>query len=292
MLPASTTITHGRRRARSRAWPGRSRLLGHLAPTAPLTHVHAGPIVFQVRQFGQGRVDSITAQASAEDGHVDAFTLDAGDAFGVLTGHRLVRVARVVVDGIGFKPADLTSTGGADALSMTADDAGAAAQLDAGQPVTVRVFLKDDRTIDLKAVIGPSRPEVSLLGKSVEPPPQGGPISIELSDPNELATTGKLTFSIRAQRPAQFSGREAIELAAANDAVLAALTTASGLTLEDNEVAVAALDPVKTLGPSAYGPLQFRVNEDGAPGQWQALAALVRLPVLTDLKRPSDRDRP
>jgi hypothetical protein len=47
------------------------------------------------------------------------------------------------------------------------------------------------------------------------------------------------------------------------------------------------LDPVKAFGPSAFGPLQFRVLQNGIAGDWQPLATLVRLPQLKELTCPA-----
>src|SRR5207245_1150378 len=45
------------------------------------------------------------------------------------------------------------------------------------------------------------------------------------------------------------------------------------------------LDPMKLLGPSAFGPLKFRpVSDDGAEGDWQPLASLVRMPDLKEVR--------
>jgi hypothetical protein len=63
-----------------------------------------------------------------------------------------------------------------------------------------------------------------------------------------------------------------------------------GITLEDARVAVAVLDPAKAFGSSAFGPLQFRVTAHDAAGDWQPLATLVRLPMLSDLKCPATRE--
>jgi hypothetical protein len=60
-----------------------------------------------------------------------------------------------------------------------------------------------------------------------------------------------------------------------------------GMTLENNKVALATLDPAKAFGSSAFGPLQFRVVANGVDGDWQPLATLVRLPVLQTLKCPA-----
>ena len=61
-----------------------------------------------------------------------------------------------------------------------------------------------------------------------------------------------------------------------------------GITLEDAQVAVATLDPAKAFGPSAFGPLQFRVITHDAAGDWQPLATLVRLPMLSELEVSRD----
>ena len=51
------------------------------------------------------------------------------------------------------------------------------------------------------------------------------------------------------------------------------------LTLQDSRTVFAVLDPMKLLGPSAFGPLKFRpVTADGAEGDWQPLVNFVRVP--------------
>src|SRR5580693_233209 len=59
------------------------------------------------------------------------------------------------------------------------------------------------------------------------------------------------------------------------------------MTLENSKVALATLDPAKAFGGSAFGPLKFRVIVNGAAGDWQPLATLVRLPELQNLKCPA-----
>ena len=53
------------------------------------------------------------------------------------------------------------------------------------------------------------------------------------------------------------------------------------LTMQDSKTVLAVLDPMKLLGPSAFGPLKFRpVGGDGINGDWQSLVNLVRVPML------------
>ncbi len=57
------------------------------------------------------------------------------------------------------------------------------------------------------------------------------------------------------------------------------------LTPQDSKTIFAVLDPMKLLGPSAFGPLKFRpVAADGIDGDWQPLATLVRIPVLQGVR--------
>jgi len=98
---------------------------------------------------------------------------------------------------------------------------------------------------------------------------------------------------VRAKSPAVFGHDEAIEVATADESFSTALTMGNGaITLENSNVAVAQLNPTKAFGPSAFGPLRFRVVANGVTGDWQPLATLVRLPVLKELKCPATADMP
>jgi hypothetical protein len=52
------------------------------------------------------------------------------------------------------------------------------------------------------------------------------------------------------------------------------------------------LNPRKAFGPSAFGPLRFRpVEADGTKGDWQALATLVRVPAIKEIRCPESPDK-
>ena len=138
--------------------------------------------------------------------------------------------------------------------------------------------------MSLKTVVAPPRPEVALIGKSVQQAGPTGSVTIQLTDPSELPQNAVLTFSLRAQRPDRFTGREAIEVATMTGDASTTLTVGSGLTLEDPQVVVATLDAGKSFGPSAFGTLEFRILDGDDAGEWRPLAALVRLPALKALK--------
>ena len=47
---------------------------------------------------------------------------------------------------------------------------------------------------------------------------------------------------------------------------------------------LATLDTGKAFGSSVFGPLRFRVVQDGGAGDWRPLGDLVRLPILNELQ--------
>jgi hypothetical protein len=132
------------------------------------------------------------------------------------------------------------------------------------------------------------RPSVKLIAKSVQLSSSSSDSNIRLADQDELPNDAKLTFSLRAQSPPVFAHDEKIEVATADESFSTNLNLGNGgITLENEKVAVALLDPASAFGPSAFGRLQFRVIANGVTGDWQPLVTLVRLPMLRELKCPS-----
>ena len=93
---------------------------------------------------------------------------------------------------------------------------------------------------------------------------------------------------MRAVTPAAFDQDESIQVATTDGLYSTILSlTNGGITLENQQVAIATLDPARAFGPSAFGPLQFRVIDAGVKGGWQPLATLVRLPQLHHMVCPA-----
>jgi hypothetical protein len=174
---------------------------------------------------------------------------------------------------------------------LITSDGKAANVLKEGEASTAKVVLNDSRILNLETTVASPRPKVTLIGKSAQPSASNAANNLQLSDPDELPQNEPLTFSIHAQVPAEFSGEEKIEVGTIHGAYLTTLTLSSGLTLEDSQVAVATLDTGKAFAASAWGPLRFRVIENGVAGHWQPLATLVRLPAFGDLKCPDSPDQ-
>jgi hypothetical protein len=259
-----------------------------VAVTIPLRETHPGALQLEVKQYGTVTAQTIPLRAFAEEGHLDSFTLHAGDAQGVLKGSRLEGVSELSFDGVTFTPGKITSTMASDELPMVAKDAKAAGNLKDGSAGQAEVSLDDGRTMNVDASVTDPRPSVDLIGKSVQSSPSSAGSNIELANQDELPQDAKLTFSVRAVSPKSFTRSEQIQVATEDEAYTATLSLDNGgMTLENGKVALATLDPARAFGNSAFGPLQFRVVVNGAAGDWQPLATLVRLPVLQTLKCPA-----
>ena len=263
-----------------------------VAVTVPLKETHPGALQLEVKQFGTVTAQTIPLRAFAEAGHLDSFTLHAGDPQGMLKGSRLEDVATLTLDGVTFTPGKTNSTMGSDELPMVAKDGNAAANLKQGMAAQAQVTLADGRTQTVEAVVTDPRPSVALIGKSVQASASSTGSNIQLSNQDELPQDAKLTFSVRAQSPKSFRRSEQIQVATQDESFTSTLSLDNGgMTLENGQVALATLDPAKAFGGSAFGPLKFRVIADGAAGDWQPLATLVRLPVLQTLKCPPGDDQ-
>jgi hypothetical protein len=273
-----------------------------------LQNTPPGKFTVAISQFGLSAPDDLTLQAYSEAGHLGGFTLYARDQQGLLRGTRLDEVASLELNGLHFAPGALSRADDQDELQMSLAPQAVKAGFQPAQKLVAKVSLKDGRTLPLPVTIASPRPEVRLITKSIQraqispPPPiqqlpqtsppapaaqpNSPPLQIHLSAPDELPLTATLSFAVKAVSPDHFPRTQSLDVATEDESLHTTLSVANGrLVLEDARTAVATLDPQKDLGASAFGPLKFRpVAENGAAGDWQPLAQLVRLPVLTQLK--------
>ncbi len=252
-----------------------------------------GPVTIELKQWGLPENDKLPLQAYSEAGHLDSFTLYAGDQQGTLKGTRLDEVASLDLNGIYFVPAELTRVDQEDNLRMTTSDAAVSQRAQPDQKVAAKVALKDGRVLDLPITVAAARPKVSLLSKNVERSAAATISAIRLTDTNELPQDGRLSFFLKAEAPAAFTHAEKIEIASNDSAFHTLLAESDGsLTLQDAHTMRVVFDPLKSFGPGAFGPLRFRpVSAVGVAGDWQPLITLVRVPVLTDLHCPAAPDK-
>jgi len=249
----------------------------------------AGPMKLRLRQFGLSQPDELSVQAYAEAAHLETFAINAGDAQGVLKGTRLDEVERFELKGIHFVPAKLTRANEKDELLLSAGAEPVSLRFQ--ERLTAHVSLKDGRVLELPTTVEPPRPKVTLLSKNIQ---FASPSAITLGSPDELPIDGEISFVLKSEIPERFPRNEKIEVATQDESFGVLLSFADGsLFLRDAETSLAVLDPRKTFGVSAFGPLRFRpIAADGSKGDWQPLATLVRVPILKELHCPIGPDTP
>ena len=265
-----------------------------IVATLPLKDEQPGPLTLVIKQAGLPAPRTVDVAGFAEEGKYDAFMLHAGDPGGVLTGTRLDGVASLQLNGVKFTPGKLSRSGATDSLELMSQSAGTSpvTSLAAGAKTTAQVTLKDGRVVPVPTSVDAARPSVSLLNKNVQlaAAAQGSSITMKLGAPDELPLDGKLTFALRSESPAAFGKGEAVEIATVDGLQSVTFSLQSGqLVLQDAKTAIATLDPSKSFGASAFGPLRLRpVMADGTAGDWLPLATLVRLPSLEGYSCPAD----
>jgi hypothetical protein len=253
----------------------------------PLQNATAGALKMQVKKFGLREADVVSLHAYAEAARLDTLIIHAGDVDGILRGTRLDEVSKVEVNKVSFVPETLARDNQQDELKLATHDTAAATALKPGDAVAAHVTLKDGRTLDLNTPIAGPRPQLKLLSKSVQSSINSDEkATIQLGNSNELPQDGRLSFFLKTQIPENFPPAEKVEVATADESFHVLLSEKDGnLTLQDSKTVFATLDPMKLLGPSAFGPLKFRpVNDGDVEGDWQPLASLVRMPDLKEVR--------
>ncbi|MGC2450685.1 MAG: hypothetical protein WA477_23770 [Candidatus Sulfotelmatobacter sp.] len=247
----------------------------------PLQKATAGWVTMEIKKFGLHEVDQIPLHTYAEAARLDSFGIHAGDADGLLKGTRLDQVASLELNGFHFAPGSLTRANQQDELKLSTLDAGVKAKLQPGESIVAHVTLKDGRALDLKSAVEAQRPAVSILTKSIQLDPSMPP-AVRLGSQEELPQDARLNFFLKTQAPETFPPTEKIEVATSDESFRVLLSFKDGnLTMQDTKTVLAVLDPMKLLGPSAFGALKIRpVSADGINGDWQPLISLVRIPML------------
>jgi hypothetical protein len=253
----------------------------------PLQNTLPGSATILLNEFGFAQPDEVQLNAYAEPGHMERFVINAGDQQGVLSGTRLDEVASLDLDGIRFIPVNLSRVEQKDELRLSTSSSAAILP---EHTLVAHAGLKDGRTFEVPATVLPARPKVALVNKSIQP--GSAPSTVRLENPDDLPQDGHLIFFLRSEIPEIFSRTEKIEVAAADNSFEAFLSVNDGdVVLEDAHNVLATLDPLKSFGPSAFGPLRFRpVDANGAKGDWQSLVTLVRTPSLKEIDCPAKPD--
>ncbi|HKD71824.1 MAG TPA: hypothetical protein VKB61_06820 [Candidatus Acidoferrum sp.] len=257
----------------------------------PLEHEHPGQIELKVAQFGLSQPDVIPVPTFAEAAHLEHFKIYSGDQQGVLSGTHLEQVSCLELEAVCFAPSKESRLTGSS-LDLVAENPGATYSLQPGATLSARVTLNDGRVLEVPATVETPRPKIALVSKNLQQPSAAS--TIRVGNPDELPQDGRLSFFLRADVPPNFPLSEKVEVATEDGAFSTMLSVSAGtLILQDANSALAVFDPLKAFGPAAFGPLHFRpVDADGAKGDWQPFAVLVRIPSLTEIHCPNDPDKP
>ena len=253
-----------------------------------------GALHLSIHQHGEPQTQTVAAETFSEPARLNALELHAGDTVATLTGTSLDQVKSLSLSGLDFAPVPASgdaaqSEASNTTLKFSLPPNTAAPKFQRGDKLTAHFTLKDGRSLILPVTVAPPRPTITLLSKNVAQPVNS---PIHLTDDDDLPVTQQLTFSLRSPEPFPRTGQ--IEVSNADDSLRTTLSVPAGtLVLQNPHTLLATLDPLKTFGTSAYGPLRVRaVSPDGIAGDWLPLATLVRLPVLKDLHCPADATQP
>jgi len=258
----------------------------------PLAKAPAGDSALVVKQFGLTQAAEVPLRIYEEACRLDEFDVHTGDAQGLLKGSCLDRVQSLEAFGVRFKPAETAPALPINALTheplaMLAEAAPHAAK---DVPAAASAQLLDGRKLEVKVVVLPPRPRVTLLGKAVEPAAS----MIHLGGEEDLPVDGRLHFRLRSDVPAIFAPAEKIEVASVDGFYRAELTLENGGLIRQNQhTLMATLELTRRSGASAFGAMRFRpVSPEGYTGDWLPLVTLVRLPEISDVRCPAAREEP
>jgi hypothetical protein len=270
--------------------------------TVSLKTINPGALHLAVHQFGEPKPDTVATQTFSEPAVLTTLELHAGDTTADLTGNSLNQVSQLAINDLVYAPAPPSTPSNQDTASpipapsdpdtnlrLTLPPNVQAPRLRVGEKLTARFTLNDGRTLTLPVTVAPPRPSVTLISKSIG---QSNASPIHLADQDDLPVNQQLTFSLKSVSAFPRTGQ--LEIANADDSLRAMVSVANGnLVLQNPHTLLVTLDPLKTFGTSAFGPLRLRpVSPDGTTGDWLPLVTLVRLPTFTDLRCPADTTQP
>lgn len=256
---------------------------GQLALTVPLKDARPGEVVIELYQPGAAEPATLTMRARPQASRLDKLATHVGDRSGLLSGQRLDQVAKVELAGIELLPAGLTREGDIDRLQLAAQGEGAGI---AGEPGSAKVTLSDGRVLNVGVTVAPPRPKISLIERSTVAKETPSGLSITLGGDTLLPDSSRMIFSLRAPEGGRFEASDRIEIGTADGEASTRLAAGPDLRLQGRDIAVASFDPA-SLGPSAFGPLRFRLLHGEDASDWQPLTTLVRLPKITALDCPA-----
>jgi hypothetical protein len=283
-----------------------------LALTLPLEHDQIpGDLHLAIQQYDQPQPDELATRTFAEPAQVASIDVHAGDRSVLLHGQRLDEVARLNLGDLTFTRPPDTSSESSNTLLLRLPPTVATPSTHADDHLTAKVTLTDGRVLSVPVLVSAARPVITLLRKSAELAPG---TNIALPNADDLPLTARLTFTLKSPQPFPRTGQVEIETLDGTLRTVLTLAPSGGLLLQDPHTVVATLEPLRSFGPSAFGPLHLRAvfpttperhearadktestptsDEPGPASDWLPLATLVRLPTLSQLQCPADATQP
>jgi hypothetical protein len=252
----------------------------------PLEQSPPGESALLVKQYGVAEASELPLRVYEGACRLDEFEVHAGDTLGLLKGTCLDQVVSLEAAGVRWNG---TSTAGKGLLQVIAESSEGLI-LHEKQPLTAHVLLKDGRVLDVHGSVLMARPKLSLVSKVVETAAS----PIHLNSPDDLPAAARLRFRLKSEQPGAFGRGEKVEVASADGFYHAELSLESGGLMRQNaHTVMATLEIDKSFGASSFGALRYRpISADGLAGDWKPLATLVRLPELTELHCPAEKEAP
>ena len=224
----------------------------------PLQHAETpGNLHLAIQQYGQPKTDDLAARTFSEPAHIASIELHAGDRSLLLKGTSLAQVERLSLGDLNFSPVpptadDLTST---DTLRVALPADAPAPPTHVDDHLTARIRLRDGRNLSIPVVVSLPRPVITLLRKNAATPLN---TEIALTDSNDLPLSQPVSFTLKSPAPFPRNGQIEIETLDGTLRTVLTLAPSGGLLLQDPHTVVATLDPLRSFGPSAFGPLHLR----------------------------------
>ncbi len=253
---------------------------GQLVARIDLRTAQGGGVKFVFAYDGPQAQQTLALRSFIDAGKLDAFELHAGESAGLLKGSRLGLVKALRIGNAVFDPPAGVVPAGAESLSLALREGTKLPDTAVGGPLRASIDLRDGRTVTLVTRLLPSRPKATLVSVSIEEPESTDALPLKLAGSGVMRPEATLIFSVRLEGAARFGPKDAVEVATGEGLVTTSLTPANTLVLSSAQVAIATLKPATQLGPTAFGPLLFRVVTGGQQSEWQRLAVVVRTPTL------------
>ena len=264
---------------------------GALTLQLPLDGVRAGPVVLQFADHGAVAASPLTVTAFEEPSRIESARTHVGDASVDLDGQGLAQIAQLSIGTLVYTPIVDAATDSHHLRLVAGEDV--PAHWGAGMSLKAVAHLHDGRTLPVTVSVLAPRPRLRQLALSTRVDGDTDGLPIELGDSSDLPIRATATFSLRTDPASRFPSSVHLDAEAPEaDATHRLDLKSGGLTLIDGRTLVATLELAKAFGPSAFGPVRYRLSTGEDTSDWLTLGNLVRLPALKAPTCPTETSLP